>query len=230
MGTLSPTIALFDWSCLRRSRLRFERARLYSLRKNSALDLALKGCGFQPHRNSPKINAAFSRRGNALRLETTFSAASFSRAAKARYRRGFSPWGLALRAPASRGGTQSDLKRGGRGDRFVRPEGISCRDRLQRDPVRDHQRSTFHANQILPLHIAQKASHRLARRPDHLRNLFVREFREHSQLPLRSPATHDSNSRASFSVELRASNNSAHTSSNELWTSSASILAQAIAA
>ena len=31
---------------------------LDSLRKNSDLDLALKGCGFQPHRNSPKINAA----------------------------------------------------------------------------------------------------------------------------------------------------------------------------
>jgi hypothetical protein len=35
----------------------------HSLRKNSGLDLALKGCGFQPHRNSLKINTALAAEG-----------------------------------------------------------------------------------------------------------------------------------------------------------------------
>jgi hypothetical protein len=41
----------------------FERARLHRLRKNPDSSHALKGCGFQPHRKSRKINPGFSRCG-----------------------------------------------------------------------------------------------------------------------------------------------------------------------
>jgi hypothetical protein len=61
---------------------RFERARLYSLRKNAGCKSVLKGRGFKPRRKGRKIIAALAAEGCFRGSKRVFSSL-FSRAAQA---------------------------------------------------------------------------------------------------------------------------------------------------